>query len=56
MSVSISASVSESASVSVSVSMSASVFARTGVTAYRLAKTHRIPYLDKSFSAKVTYI
>ena len=23
---------------------------------YRVAKTHRIPYLYKSFSAKVTYI
>ena len=23
---------------------------------YRMAKTHRIPYLSRSFSAKVTYI
>jgi len=23
---------------------------------YRVAKTHRIPYLERSFSAKVTYI
>ena len=25
-------------------------------TRYRVAKTHRIPYLYRSFSAKVTYI
>ena len=26
------------------------------IEGYRLAKTHRIPYLYRSFSAKVTYI
>ena len=29
---------------------------RNGLYLYRVSKTHRIPYLYRSFSAKVTYI